>query len=136
MLLDGIIKKQDEIPRDVRLEDMAKVTHDVMQWVDDRLAQDPTLRERVDARLAELRIEQELIKLREAQGLSQSQLAKVLGVSQPAIAKIESGSENLTLRTLLRVVTALGGAVKLQVQTPRRAKVVGIRSRRMAGQRA
>ena len=115
----------------VRL-DMARVTHDVMRWVDDRLAQDPALRERVEARLAELRIEQELIALREAQGLTQAQVAKLLGVSQPAVAKIESGSENLTLRTLLRVVTALGGAIKLEVLKPRAAKVVGIRARRAA----
>jgi predicted transcriptional regulator len=116
---------------------MGRVTYEVMPWIEDRLAREPELRKQVDARLAELRIEQELIRLREAQGLSQSQLAKLLGVSQPAIAKIESGSENLTLRTLLRVVTALGGAIRFQVLKPRRAKVVGIRSKRaVAGHRA
>lgn len=114
---------------------MAKVTHDVMRWVDDQLAADPKLRERVDARLAELRIEQDLVALREARGLSQAQLARLLGVSQPAVAKIESGSENLTLRTLTRVVTALGGELRVTIRKSP-AKVVGIRTaarRRAAG---
>jgi DNA-binding XRE family transcriptional regulator len=108
---------------------MAKVTSDVMRWVDDQLAADPKLRERVDANLAALRIEQELIALREARGLSQAQVAKLLGVSQPAVAKIESGSENLTLRTLVKMVTALGGMLSIRVTQPTRAKVVGIRTR-------
>ena len=107
---------------------MAKVTHDVMRWVDDQLAQDPKLRERVEARLAELRIEQDLIALREARGLTQVQLARLLGISQPAVAKLESGSENLTLRTLVRVVTALGGALKIEIRPQVVPKAVGIRT--------
>lgn len=105
---------------------MATVTHDVMRWVDDQLAQDPTLRERVEARVAAMRVEQDLIALREARGLSQAQLARLLGVTQPAVAKIESGSENLTLRTLTRVVTALGGELRITIR--KSPKVVGIRT--------
>jgi hypothetical protein len=49
---------------------MATVTHDVMRWVDDQLAQDATLRAAVETRLAELRLEQQLVELREARGLT------------------------------------------------------------------
>lgn len=108
---------------------MAPVTHDVMRWVDDQLAQDPVLRERVERRMAAMRVEEDLVALREARGLSQAQLAKLLGVSQPAVAKLESGSQNLTLRTLVRVVTALGGEIRLTIRKPT-AKVVGIRTGR------
>ena len=106
---------------------MARLTQDVMRWVDNQLAQDPGLRERVEQRMAEMRVEQDLVALREARGLSQAQLAKLLGVSQPAVAKLESGSQNLTLRTLVRVVTALGGDLRVTIRKPT-AKVVGIRT--------
>ncbi len=54
--------------------------------------------------------------LREARGVSQAQLAKALGVSQPAIAKLESGkAKNIELRTLVRAVSALGGTVRIQI---------------------
>ena len=105
---------------------MAKITHDVMRWVDDELARDPQLRERVEQRVAELRLEQEVIKLRERQGLTQKQVGAMLGISQPAVAKIESGSENMTVRTLIRMVTALGGDVEIQVK-PRAAKSATLR---------
>jgi DNA-binding XRE family transcriptional regulator len=105
---------------------MATVKADVMRWVGDQLAADSQLRERVESRLAALRIEQDLVALREERGLTQAQLARRLGVSQPAVAKIESGSENLTLRTLLRVVTALGGELTITIRPT--AKVVGIRT--------
>jgi DNA-binding XRE family transcriptional regulator len=95
---------------------MAKVTHGVMRWADEQLAQDSALRERVEARLAELRLEQDLVALREARGLTQAQTARLLGVSQPAIAKLESGRENLTVRTLVKMVTALGGDVAIRIR--------------------
>jgi transcriptional regulator with XRE-family HTH domain len=48
--------------------------------------------------------------------VSQAQLAKALGVSQPAIAKLESGrAKNIELRTLVRAVSALGGTVRIQI---------------------
>lgn len=78
-------------------------------------------------RLAELRIEQDLVALRETRGLTQAQLARLLGVSQPAVAKLESGSENLTLRTLARMVTALGGELAITIRKSP-AKVLGIRT--------
>ena len=85
-------------------------------WLDAQLDRDPQLRQAVDQTLNELRLEQDLIALREARGLSQSQLAKLVGVSQPAIAKIESGKiKNLQLKTLLRTAMALGATVNIQI---------------------
>jgi DNA-binding XRE family transcriptional regulator len=116
---------------------MAKTKADVMEWVDTQLAQDARLREAVAARLAGLRLEQQLVALREARGLSQGQAARLVGVSQPAIARLESGPvRNIELKTLLRVVTALGGRLNLSIEKPT-ARVVGIRSaaRRVAAKR-
>lgn len=86
------------------------------KWLDAQLDQDRQLSQEVEQTLNELRLEQDLIALREAQGLSQSQLAKLVGVSQPAIAKIESGKiKNLQLKTLLRTAMALGATVNVQI---------------------
>jgi DNA-binding XRE family transcriptional regulator len=86
------------------------------KWLDAQLHQDLQLRQEVEQTLNELRLEQDLIALREARGLSQNQLAKLVGVSQPAIAKIESGRiKNLQLKTLLRTAMALGATVNIQI---------------------
>jgi predicted XRE-type DNA-binding protein len=86
----------------------------------------PDLHEQVDARIEEIAIVPELVALREDRGLSQSQLASLLGVSQPAIAKLESGRiQNLELRTLVRYATALGARIVIQIErlaATRRAK--------------
>lgn len=47
--------------------------------------------------------------------LSQADLARRVGVSQQAIAKIERVKGNLTLRTLDRVARALGRRVELKL---------------------
>jgi transcriptional regulator with XRE-family HTH domain len=104
-----------------------KLTNDVMRWVDAQLAQDPGLRERVEQRMAELRLEEELVALREARGLTQGQLAKLLGISQPAVAKIEAGRQrNIGLRTLMNFITALGGELQVRVKA-QSARVIGLR---------
>ncbi len=92
----------------------------VMRWAAGQLARDPGLAREVEARLAEMRIEQDLAALREARGISQSQLARMLGVTQPAIAKIESGrAKNLELRTLVRYAAALGARVHIAIENGR-----------------
>ncbi len=46
-----------------------------------------------------------------------------MGVSQPPIAKLESGTvKNLQLRTLVRMVTALGGRLQVEIVPPPRMK--------------
>lgn len=87
-----------------------------MGWIDDQLDRDVQFRTQVEEALNTMRIEQDLEALRQERQISQEQLAKMLGVSQPAIAKIESGKvKNLQLRTLIRMTTALGGTVKIQI---------------------
>jgi transcriptional regulator with XRE-family HTH domain len=94
---------------------MATTRREVMAWIDEELAQDPSLRQEVEARLNELRLEQQLAALREARGLSQTQVAERVGVSQPAIAKLESGKvKNLQVKTLVRLAAALGARVTIE----------------------
>jgi len=81
---------------------------EVMEWLDGVLT-DPALSSAVEERLAEMKIEQELVALRERGGLSQRDLALKIGTSQPYIAKLESGRvRNLGLKTLARYAAATG----------------------------
>jgi transcriptional regulator with XRE-family HTH domain len=44
---------------------------------------------------------------REQAGLTQSELAELLGSHQPAIARLEAGDTNVNMRTLERIAEAL-----------------------------
>ena len=50
-----------------------------------------------------------LLHLRRFRGWSQARVAREMGSSQPAIARIEAGEENITLNTLERLIAALRG---------------------------
>jgi len=92
------------------------LTNRVTDWIDKELADDPDFARDVDAELQAMRVEQELVALRQARGVSQRQLARMLGVTQPVIARIESGrSQNIGLQTIVRVARALGGRVQVRI---------------------
>lgn len=55
---------------------------------------------------------------REEAGLSQAQLARRMGVSQQAYAKLESPDSNLTMATLERAAEALGMSVNVELVEP------------------
>lgn len=89
-----------------------------MKWIDSELAKSPKLAREVEEILNGMKLEQELVALREKRGLSQRDLAKLLGTTQPYVAKLESGRvKNLGLRTLVKCATALGGRVTLQIES-------------------
>ena len=106
----------------------------LMRWLDD-LTSSRNLEDDVEQALHELRLAQDLIALREKRGLTQAALAARLGVTQPFIAKIESGrAANLQLKTLIRLVTALGGSLVLKVHDEAPARVaVRARSSKLGG---
>lgn len=86
---------------------------------------DPTIRTDVEKKLAQIRIEQMIAQLRTTAGLSQSQLARRIGKSQPWIAEAEKRTAaNMQLSTLATLVTATGGSFEITVRD-RRGKKVG-----------
>jgi transcriptional regulator with XRE-family HTH domain len=53
---------------------------------------------------------------REAEGLTQAALARRLGITQPAIARLEAAGDEVTVATLQRALNAMGRALVLQAQ--------------------
>ena len=89
---------------------------DFMNWIDHQVDTDADLKRKVEGYLNEMMIEQKLAALRSQRGMTQAQLAKRLGVSQPHIAKLEAGrAKNIELHTLCRWATALGAKLTVDV---------------------
>ena len=79
-----------------------------------------------------MRIEQELVALRNASGLSQRQLAAKLGVKQPVIAKLEArGCRNIGLQTLVRAVKAMNGRIDVSIRPAARRGQPETQTRRL-----
>ena len=104
----------------------------LMSWVDGELEADPRLARAVEDLVAEMKLEQQIVALREKRGLTQRQLAKLLGTSQPYVAKLESGRvKNLGVQTLVKCARALGASVSIRLGATRRsAPVAGSRLRK------
>jgi predicted XRE-type DNA-binding protein len=91
-------------------------------WLDGLIHQSPAFQAQVEEELAAINVAQDLVALRESRGLSQVQLAKRLGITQSAIAQLESAQpKNVELRTLVRVAAALGAHVDVSIR-PRQAE--------------
>jgi DNA-binding XRE family transcriptional regulator len=58
----------------------------------------------------------EIIKVRRSSKLSQSALAKKMNVKREFISRIESGNQNITLATLLKIATATGKEFKFSFE--------------------
>jgi len=111
------------------------LTSSTVAAIDRRTKDDPDFAAAVEAELQAMRIEQELVALRNASGLSQRQLAAKLGVKQPVIAKLEAGkSRNIGLQTLVRAVKAMNGRIQVSI-TPAKERRARGRGRRAAAPR-
>ena len=81
-------------------------------------------RKKVEARAAALIAEEmTLQELRQARKLTQVRMAKVLGISQDGVSRLEKRSD-LLLSTLRKSVEAMGGNLSLIVEFPDRDPVV------------
>jgi predicted XRE-type DNA-binding protein len=89
-------------------------TMSMKDWEQKVLAE-PGAAERVAEIEDELRLAAGLTALREQAGLSQRDLARRLGVTQPRVAAIEK-SRNVTIEVLEQYVDALGGQLEVTVR--------------------
>ena len=62
-----------------------------------------------------LKLAMKIAELRNQKGLTQQELARLMGTSQQAISRIESGDyEGFTLKTLEKIAEATGMRVKIE----------------------
>src|SRR4051812_23883975 len=93
-----------------------KTTHvggDVMQSVK-RWKADPEFARRFDAEFDRLRLARKLRELRETRKLTQEDLAKLTGIKQSGIARIESGKFLPRLDLLQKIAAAIGMRVDVR----------------------
>ncbi len=56
-------------------------------------------------------------RLRNEKKLTQSQLGEMIGVKRSEISKLERGSRNMTITTVLKVFRALKADIKFKIET-------------------
>jgi DNA-binding XRE family transcriptional regulator len=77
----------------------------------------PKFRKEYEALEGDFSLAKEIIELRIKKKLTQKQLAQQIGTSQPAIARIESGSyRNASLSFIRRVADALGAVTEIHLK--------------------
>ncbi|NEQ68206.1 MAG: helix-turn-helix transcriptional regulator [Symploca sp. SIO2D2] len=83
----------------------------------------PESQKRITARAKQIKEELRILRtVREMAGVSQEELAERLDVKQPYISQLE-GRENITLTTLVGVISALGGSVDIVINFPEKESV-------------
>ena len=86
-------------------------------WDEDlaRDLRDPEFKRMFEAEKLKLEVSLMLIELRKKKKLTQQALAKKLGTSQSAIARIEAGKLNVTIETLGKMAATMQASVKISL---------------------
>lgn len=77
----------------------------------------PEQKARADARYKQIVAEMPLSQLREARSLTQTSLAQILGVHQPAVSKLERQAD-MYISTLRSFIHAMGGQLRIEAEFP------------------
>jgi len=77
----------------------------------------PARRARVEAMARDQMAEMLLAEIRRQAGLTQTDLAQMLGIQQPSLSKLEA-QEDMQISTLRRIIGALGGELELIAKLP------------------
>lgn len=75
---------------------------------------DPEFKKLFDEEGRKLKIVYQISQLRKIQNISQNQLAKKIGTTQSAIARIETGNQNITIEMLQKIAVALKSELKIE----------------------
>ena len=95
-----------------------------MRTLDEVIAsRSPESQARIKEMADEMILEVGLQMMREELQLSQKQVAEAMGISQPAVTKLEQRGNDLKLATLKRYVEAMGGNLSLDVELPRGKRI-------------
>ena len=79
-------------------------------------------KEKIESGVQRLKVISQIVELREQLNLTQTELARRIGVSQPFIARIENDeTSNLSLETLIKIVDALQGEIEIRIRPGKKA---------------
>jgi DNA-binding XRE family transcriptional regulator len=56
----------------------------------------------------------QIIDLRLTMGMNQSEFARLVGVKQPFISRLENGEQNITVKTLQHILRKTGARLKIE----------------------
>lgn len=89
---------------------MSKEIKTFADYMNDETRVSPALKEKINF---EVELIGKIIEAREAKGLSQRDLAKLSGVKQPAIARLESMKTTPQIDTLFKLLNPLGYTISV-----------------------
>ncbi len=92
---------------------MPFVEFDVNKYIEDKRKNDVDFKQAWDSSRTEYETIGTLIKARKEKGLSQAQLAELIGNKQQVISRIESKQNSPTLKTLCSILDVLGYDIQL-----------------------
>lgn len=97
---------------------MARITELHKKWM-----KEPKYRKAFDALEEEFVVASAVIDVRNRAGLTQEELARKMGTTQPVIARLESGRSRPSMRTLERLAQATGSRLLISFApcTPKRS---------------
>lgn len=78
----------------------------------------PEVVERAKAIASEILLDIHLAELRELADMTQKEMAKAMGVTQPTISGMERAGRDVLLSSLKKYVEAAGGKLRLEVEMP------------------
>ncbi|MEI7512045.1 MAG: helix-turn-helix domain-containing protein [Candidatus Uhrbacteria bacterium] len=80
-----------------------------------RSLKNPEVKAAYDALAPEFELASKLIGIRVKRGLTQAELAKKMGTKQSAVARLESGTNNSTIKQLERLAKALDAKLTIKI---------------------
>lgn len=81
-----------------------------------QLLASPAVRQAYDAQMPEFELARELIAARAHAGLSQGDVAALMGTTQSVIARLESGRRTPSMRTVQRYADAVGARAVVRIE--------------------
>ena len=76
----------------------------------------PAVRQAYEAQMPEFELARELIAARAQAGLSQGDVAALMGTTQSVIARLESGRRTPSMRTVQRYADAVGARAVVRIE--------------------
>ncbi len=87
----------------------------------DKWMKEPKYRKAYEALEEEFALASTVVELRKGAGLTQEELARKMGTTQPVVARLEGGRGSPSIRTLERLAEATGSRLLIRFE-PRKAK--------------